>query len=812
MKRLVDIVLASTGLVLLSPLMLVVALAVKLGDRGPVLFRQERVGRHFKPFRIFKFRTMEADAERHGAGVTCLGDPRITRVGRFLRDTKLDELPQLFNVLRGEMSLVGPRPELSRYVRLYPDEFRDVLKVRPGITDLASIAYRHESLLIDGHDDVETQYVRTILPDKLRLARIYVARASLAYDLGLILETLLLLAYPAKALDRILGRLGRYHEMLAVVSQAALAALANLGALLLRFDGAPPAEARALVLRALPALVLIRTFWLRRFQLDRDMWQYVGLRGLGSIVAAVALGTATFWALLSWPAAFAAYPRSVVILDGMLCVAALAGARVARRVDRMLRNRLVNTRSVLLVGGGDPAERALRDLLSHPRYDYQVVGLVTDDPSARGLRIHNVPIVGTFEELDEILRSKAPDEIVVLASAVPTALRSETIRRCRAFGKPFRVVPDLDDLPARNGAILSIGQPPAEDLLFREPVRVDLERVQAQFRGRRVMVTGAGGSIGSEICRQLAKIEPARIVLFEKHEASLFHIERELRAANAQLDIVPVIGDITDSDRVAQVLEVTRPQVVFHAAAYKHVPMMEHHPSEAYKTNVIGTRVVAEAAERAGVEIFVLISTDKAVEPVSTMGLTKRIAELTVIGMNGAGKPRYMVVRFGNVLDSSGSVVPLFREQIAKGGPITVTHAEVTRLFMTVPEAVQLILHAGTLGSGGEVFVLDMGKPVRILDLAKTLARLHGLRPGRDIDIVFTGLRPGERLFETLFNDHEKIWKTQHPKILMAANGSGGPEGREELHKLLAALEERIRSVPLARNGRSSTPPAAPQP
>ncbi len=521
MKRLLDIVLATAGLVLLSPLMLAVALAIKLGDRGPVLFKQERVGRHFKPFRIFKFRTMVADAEARGPGVTPLGDPRITRVGRFLRDTKLDELPQLLNVLRGEMSLVGPRPELSRYVRLYPDEFRDVLKLRPGITDLASIAYRHESLLLDGHDDAETQYLRTILPDKLRLARIYVERASLAYDLRLILETLLLLAYPAKALDRISGRLGRHHGTLAVVSQAAVAAIANAGALLLRFDGAPPADVRAAVLRALPALVLIRIFWLRRLQLDRDMWQYVGLRELGSIIVAVVLGTASFWALLSGPAAFAAYPRSVVILDGILCVAALAGVRVARRVHRTLRNQLLSTRSVLLVGGGDPAERALRDLMSHPRYDYQVVGLVTDDPSSRGRRIHNVPIVGCYEELDDILRSKAPDEIVVLASAVPAPRRSETIRKCRAFGKPFRVIPDLDDLPARNGAILSIGQPPAEDLLFREPVRVDLGRVQAQFRGRRVMVTGAGGSIGSEICRQIAAASPARLVLFEKHEESL---------------------------------------------------------------------------------------------------------------------------------------------------------------------------------------------------------------------------------------------------------------------------------------------------
>src|SRR5439155_195913 len=330
----------------------------------------------------------------------------------------------------------------------------------------------------------------------------------------------------------------------------------------------------------------------------------------------------------------------------------------------------------------------------------------------------------------------------------------------------------------------------ADDLLFREPIRSDGTDLATQFANRPVMITGAGGSIGSEITRQIAACHPSRVILFEKHENSLYEIERALRLAGYGSEIEPVIGDVTDAQRVDKVMAKFQPEFVFHAAAYKHVPMMERNAREAFKTNVLGTRTVAEAAVRHGVGNFVLISTDKAVEPVSVMGMTKRIAELTIQGLQNGGPTRLVTVRFGNVLESSGSVIPLFREQIERGGPVTVTHPDVTRLFMTIPEAVQLILHAATMGKGGEVFVLDMGKPVRILDMAQALIRLYGFRPGKDVQIVFTGLRPGERLYETLFNQNEQIWRTAHPKILMATSNATETETELELHGLVRAVGE----------------------
>jgi len=788
MKRLVDVALAAAGLALLWPLFLLVALAIRLDSRGPALFRQERVGRNFTRFRILKFRTMRAGAEGAGPGVTPEQDPRVTRIGRFLRDTKLDELPELWNVLVGDMSLVGPRPELPRFVQLYPEEYREILKVRPGITDFASIAYRNESVLLDGPNP-EQDYVRSVLPAKIRLARLYVQRASLWSDLRLVFETLFSLAYPAAAIDRFLALLGRRHGLLAIVSQAGLAALANVAALLIRFDGVPPPDVARRVLRLLPALVAIRTFWFWRFRLHRDLWEYFGLRDLGAMVLATVLGSVTFRVLLSWPRSLH-YPGSIVVLDAMVCIGALAGIRVARCLHERLRSRPLTTRSVLLVGGSDSAERFLLDRMRPARRECRIVGLVADRPAARGLRIHGVPIVGCLDQLDATLRSLAPDEIVVLASGLPEGRRSDAIQLCRASGRPVKVVPDLDDILRHDLSVLRRWQPRAEDILFRKPVPIDIARVGASFRGRRVMVTGAGGSIGSEICRQIAACSPARLVMFEMHEESLYQIDRELQARHPEANVQAVIGDVRNSARVRETLEEARPEFMFHAAAYKHVPMMERNPAEAYRTNVLGTRLMAQSAARAGVATFVLVSTDKAVEPSSVMGASKRMAELAVQGLAARSGTRFITVRFGNVLESSGSVIPLFREQIERGGPVTVTHRDMTRWFMTVTEAVHLMLQAANLGSGGEVFVLDMGKPVRILDVACALIRQYGLRPGVDIPIAITGLRPGEKLYERLFNDHERVWKTAHPRILKAvdANGNGAGEARraEERRRLMS--------------------------
>ncbi len=767
MKRVMDVVLVAIGLALLSPLLLLIAIAIKLEGKGPVLFRQERVGRHFRPFRIYKFRTMVVGAERLGPGLTVRDDRRVTRLGRFLRDSKLDELPQLFNVLKGDMSLVGPRPELRRYVDQFPDDYREILKVRPGITDLASLTYRRESSLLAVPEDAEATYLSVILPEKIRLARISVERTSALHDLGLILGTVIALAYPARLLDRLFDRLGRHHTATTALIQGGLAVVATLTALRLDFNGSPPAGAKALVLTTLPLLLVLRLAWLRAFDLYNDVWQFVGIPNLGSLAAAVALSSASFWLLLRWPLG-RMYPVSILLVDSMLCAAGWGAARMARRVHRELSVKVLGSRRVLVVGDGSEADRVLRELENGRGHGCRVIGIVGSESHARGLHIRNVPILGTYDQLDDVLRAHPADEILVVASAAPPDRRRDLIRHCRASGRPVKVVTGLEEALSSGRTKPVVEAPEPEDFLFRDPVQVDLEGVRACFRGRAVLVTGAGGSIGSEICRQIATCAPSRLVLFEKHEESLFHLERELRGLHPDLQIAAVIGDVRDASRVAETFEATRPAVVFHAAAYKHVPMMERNPSEAVKTNVLGTKVVAEAARDLGVETFVLISTDKAVNPVCVMGASKRMAELTLQGIAARSLTRFLTVRFGNVLGSSGSVIPIFREQIETGRPITVTHPDVARWFMTVPEAVQLILEAVTIGRGGEVFVLDMGKPVKIADLARSLIRQYGLRPGKDVPIVYTGLRPGERLFEKLFNDNERVLKTTHPRILMA--------------------------------------------
>ncbi len=796
MKRLMDIAASGLGLLLLWPLFLVVAVLVKLEDGGRVIFRQLRVGRGCKSFYILKFRTMQMDAPSKGLPITVRNDGRITAIGALLRGSKIDELPQLWNVFVGEMSLVGPRPEVPRYVDLFRAEFTEILAVRPGITDLASIKFRNESSLLSEAEDPEAVYVQRILPEKLRLSRQYVRNASVSYDLQLVFTTLACLFYPARAVERIVDILSPYRYWLGMLMQAAAVSVAYLVAYEIRFDGRVPADEAALALRMLPVVLLVRMLWLNAFQLFHGVWRYSGVRDLRNIVLGVTLGTFTWWAAAHFAFGATGFSRGVLAVEWLLSITFLAGLRVGRRLHRELRPDASPNRRVLLVGDEDPMARVARDLLDRPAHDCHIVGMLNGDIRRKGARIHGIRVLGTKSDLVDVIRQTDPDEVLfAMPSASPEA-REALLQQCRTMGKNARLAPDMSEVLLKRESPKLGGDYSPEDLLFREAIRTDGEYARAVIQDRCVMITGAGGSIGSEISRQVAAQKPSRLVLFERHEFALYEIERELRRLHPDLVLEPVIGDVADYVRVDLTMAEFKPRVVFHAAAYKHVPMMERNPSEALRTNVVGTRTVAQAAIRHQSETFLLISTDKAVEPVCMMGISKRMAELSVQMLKKECRTKLLTVRFGNVLESSGSVLPLFREQIERGGPVTVTHAEVTRLFMTVPEAVQLILHAANMGSGGEVFVLDMGKPIRILDMAKALIRLYGLEPGKDIPIHITGLRPGERLFEKLLNDHETVWKSNHPKILRAVSDGDEHFVREELTRLLRESERRIGGRP----------------
>ncbi len=455
---------------------------------------------------------------------------------------------------------------------------------------------------------------------------------------------------------------------------------------------------------------------------------------------------------------------------------------------------------VLIVGAGDAGFMLVREFEQQPHLGVHVVGLVDDDVTKINRTMGGVPVLGRHAEIPDIVKRHAVERIIIAMPSAGADVLRETMAICRDTDAELKTLPPVGELVAGRVRAQDVRDVRIEDLLRREPVATDLSAISGYLHGKRVLVTGAGGSIGSELCRQVCTFEPAQLVLLDHSENAVFEIDAELRERFPRVSLAPVIGDVRSRTKMEQVCAVYRPQVVFHAAAHKHVPLMEVNPDEAIANNVLGTRNVAEAAARCGAERFVMVSTDKAVNPGNVMGATKRLAELVVQGMQAAqggqgsaaagpsetpGGTRFVSVRFGNVLGSRGSVIPLFQRQIDQGGPVTVTHPDMTRYFMTIPEAVQLILQAAAMGRGGEVFVLDMGEPVRIADLAHDLIRLSGLVPGKDIDIVYTGVRPGEKLFEELVNDGETVRKTSHEKI-MALDG-----GRIDV----ASVQETVRRL-----------------
>ena len=767
-KRLFDIFFSALGLIVLSPLFLLIAILIKLTSPGPVFFRQERIGKNFKPFLLYKFRTMVPDAEKKGPLITAAGDKRVTKIGYILRKTKMDELPQLINVLKGDMSLVGPRPEVKKYVEMYKKDYEEILKIRPGITDIASLTYSNEEELLKGKNNYEDYYAYVILPEKIKLAKEYIKKASLWFDFKLILKTILKLIYPAKTINKIIENLGSYRTVLVVFIQILLLALSNYLAFFLRFDGQVSKKEMILFFKFLPILLIIRGIFLFLFGLHKGLWRYTSIQDVLNIFYSIGLSSLTFVTTIRYVFKNYAYPRSVYAIDAFLSVLFLTGIRFIRKIHTLLEGSGFYKKKLLIMGAGDAAELLLREIEHSPHYPYEVVGLIDDDPQKRGIKIRGVKVLGTRKELDKIIDKTDPDEIVIAIPSASAETLQSIVNDLRQYGRPLKIMPKVWQILSGNGLLSQVKQVEAEDLLFRPPVYNNCDELKDFYKDKKILITGAGGSIGSELSRQIAKFNPKVLILFEKHEENLYKIDLELKNAFKNLKIYSIIGDIKDSEKIKSVMENFLPDIVFHAAAYKHVPLMEENPTEAFKNNVIGTKIIAEAAREYNVEKFIFISTDKAVNPINVMGITKKIGELMMLELSKNSKTKYIIVRFGNVLDSSGSVVPLFREQIKRGGPVTVTHPEVTRYFMAISEAVHLVLQAAKMGNGGEIFVLDMGEPVKILELAKRMISLYGYVPGKDIEIIFTGLRQGEKLHEELFNHDERIERTIHPKILRA--------------------------------------------
>jgi FlaA1/EpsC-like NDP-sugar epimerase len=573
----------------------------------------------------------------------------------------------------------------------------------------------------------------------------------------------------------------------------------------LRFDfDIPPKEINHLLVQ-LPLVVVIQltALWLAGVQ--TFIWRYVGLSEIKAFVRAGLYSVLPLVALrIFLPDQYQGFrvPLSVIVVDAVLGFGSTLGLRVARRVffERYeKRGNVVDLLSthkrkpVLLIGAGRAGVLAAREIQNSGNVDVSIRGFIDDDLAKRGAVISGVKVLGTTDDLPRLVAELKIDHVVISIAHASRRDFKRILDICQTIPVKARTIPGLYEILMGNVKMSRIRDLRIEDVLGRTQVEMDEQPLVEFLAGKTVMVTGAGGSIGSELARQIARFEPTSLLLVERAEFALFNIDLELRELWPTLEIVPLVADICDEARMRSILSELRPQVILHAAAHKHVPMMEFNPCEAAKNNILGTQLIGELAGEYGVDVFVLISSDKAVKPRSVMGATKRTAELIVQDLNCRCSTRYIAVRFGNVIDSAGSVIPIFRNQILKGGPITVTHHDMKRYFMTIPEATQLVLQAGAMGEGGEIFILDMGDPVKILDLAKEIITLSGLKPYEDIDIVFTGLRPGEKLFEELDTAEERVEKTKHQKILI---GKIAPYPTQRIEHALAKI------ALLARNGR----------
>jgi FlaA1/EpsC-like NDP-sugar epimerase len=540
----------------------------------------------------------------------------------------------------------------------------------------------------------------------------------------------------------------------------------------LRFDGDIPPEYIGTYLQTLPLLLTIRGLLFVPFGLFGGLWKYTGIWDLSRIVLSVVTSSALLYVLEYQELGPGAYPRSVVIIDALLLVWLLGGVRLLWRVFPALLRRNQGRR-VLIVGAGDAGDMIVREM--HKSVGYRPVGFVDDDPSKLGRTIHGIKVLGSRADLPRVVQTTRPSEVLVaIPSATPADIRA-CVQLLEGFKLPITTLPSLKELVNGKVGVKEIRPLAIEDLLPRSQVTLNNEDGRRLIKGKRVLVTGAGGSIGSELCRQIASLEPTDLILYERYENSLYAIANDLHDRGVKASVHPMIGDVTDAARLTAAFAQHRPHIVFHAAAHKHVPLMEANPCEAIKNNVVGTQLVAETSRDYGVERFVFVSTDKAANPSSVMGASKRVAELIVQAVGAGGGPtRFVTVRFGNVLGSNGSVIPRILDQIRAGGPVTVTHPEIRRYFMLIPEAVQLVLQAAVLSHERETFVLDMGEQIKVLDVARNLIRLSGFVPDEEIPIKFIGLRPGEKLLEELVGNGEllqpagieKIFRVQRTETL----------------------------------------------
>jgi len=563
-------------------------------------------------------------------------------------------------------------------------------------------------------------------------------------------------------------------------------------AYLLRFDGKIPGSHMANWSYILTLMIVVKIISFSFFRLYQSLWRYSSLPEMFQIIKAVSIATLLIH-ILNWHLLKLGIPRSVVIIDWFLTNIFIGGFRLGIRLRRELLTGFAfkkgRKKRVLVVGAGQAGALIIKEISRENSDTHIPVAVVDDDLNKINYRLHGVPVVGDTTKISQVVTKYYIDEIIIAIPSAPRRQLRRVINMANDTGLPTRILPALTELAMGRVTYKQVRELRVEDLLGRKPVNLNIPEIAGYLRGETILITGAGGSIGSELCRQVIPFGPERILLLGKGENSIYEINQELKELYPGKNVVPLIADIRDKNKIEQVMEEYKPTVVFHAAAHKHVPLMELSPDEAVKNNIFGTKNMAEAADKFRVKRFVMISTDKAVNPTSIMGATKHVAEMVIQNIAVQSQTKFCAVRFGNVLGSRGSVIPLFQKQIAKGGPVTITHPEMVRFFMTIPEAVSLVIQAGGLGEQGEVFILDMGEPVRILDLATDLIKLSGFEPGKDIQIKYCGVRPGEKLYEELLTVEEGTTATKYERIYV-----GKPNGIDwsRLNADLAYLEKWV--------------------
>lgn len=581
-------------------------------------------------------------------------------------------------------------------------------------------------------------------------------------------------------------RAARYRWWV-VIHDLVIVTVAWFGAYRLSFNylGSIPNVFMDQAVHLLPIVLVVQGIALVAIGTHRGVWQFTSLPDLIRIIKAVLLGTFVFASVIFLYARLEYVPRSVFFFYAFIVVAILCASRIAYRLlkDRHFHPRVAG--KAVIVGAGVAGEQIVRDMNRNPERSHEAIAFVDDDPAKIGKDVQGIRVAGGCEDLPRLCERWNIDLILIAVPSASDRQMQRIVSICESTGVTFRTLPTVSDVVSGFVGIKDARQVRIDDLLGRDPVALDWRRIDSSLAGKRILVTGAGGSIGSELCRQLARIRPGSLILFERNEFNLYTIERELREQMSSAPVHVVLGDVCDRAAVANTMTRLSPDIVFHAAAYKHVPMLEGQAREAVRNNIVGTANVAQAAHEHACEAFVLISTDKAVNPASLMGASKRVAEIYCQALDRQSDTRFITVRFGNVLGSAGSVVPLFEEQIKRGGPLTVTHEDMTRYFMTIAEATQLIMESSAVGSGGEIFTLDMGKPIKVSFLAEEMIKLSGMVPGEDISITYTGLRPGEKLHEELYYPDEAPRRTAHEKINLA-------EGPEMDWKVVSPLVDRI--------------------